>query len=219
MYRSILDFGEHSFVERKSTFIGRAAPVHSEDEANDFIAAIRDNEPRATHHCACYRIGRDGRYQKADDNGEPHGTAGIPMLEVLKKEDLTDVVVVVTRYFGGIKLGASGLVRAYSKGCHEAIEAARIAFFAPFSLVSATYSYAAKGKIDYEMAPYVALEPEYDEAVRARYWVPEGDVDKVKEQLLNLTSGNLVWTVEQTRHLPMNAEGKPLEGRIEDVRP
>lgn len=217
-YKSILEPAERSFVERKSTFIGRATPAHTEEEANAFIAAIRESEPRATHHCACYRIGCDGRYQKADDHGEPHGTAGIPMLEVLKKENVTDTVVVVTRYFGGIKLGAAGLVRAYSKGCHDALTKAGIATFAPFALVSAQFSYAQKGRIDYDMAPYAALEPEYGAAVDAKYWIPVDDVDKVKNQLLNLTSGTLVWTIVEQRHLPVDQEGKPLEGRWEHVR-
>ncbi|MGL4523843.1 MAG: YigZ family protein [Bacilli bacterium] len=107
--------GETETVIERSRFITYVARAFSEEEAQNFIAAIKKKHWDATHNCSCYMIGDHDLIQKANDDGEPSGTAGVPMLEVLKKRSLKNTVVVVTRYFGGIKLGAGGLIRAYSK--------------------------------------------------------------------------------------------------------
>lgn len=111
------------FIERKSRFITTIALVETVEEAEAFLAEIRAEFPDATHNCAAYRI-KDPLVERFFDDGEPGGTAGMPMLDVLKKQELFDVAVVVTRYFGGILLGAGGLVRAYSKGCADGVSAA-----------------------------------------------------------------------------------------------
>ena len=118
------------FTERKSRFITTLCRVESAEEAEAFLAAIRAECPDATHHCAAYRI-KNPLIERFYDDGEPGGTAGMPMLDVLKKQDLYDAAVVVTRYFGGILLGAGGLCRAYSRGAAEGVEAAGLARMEP----------------------------------------------------------------------------------------
>ena len=113
------------FIERKSRFITSLRRVETQEEADAFIAEIRAEFPDATHNCVAYRI-RTPLIERFSDDGEPGGTAGMPMLDVLKKEDLYNVAVVVTRYFGGVLLGAGGLVRAYSKGAADGVKAAGV---------------------------------------------------------------------------------------------
>ena len=125
-YRTVGKSGEAELVIEKSQFISYAAPAATEEEALEFIQAIKKKHRDATHNVPAYVIGENNDIQRFSDDGEPSGTAGVPMLEVLKKEDLRDTVLVVTRYFGGIKLGTGGLVRAYTKAAKLALEAAGI---------------------------------------------------------------------------------------------
>ena len=132
-YTTILDRAEDEFVERKSRFIGAIAPVETEEEALDFIAQIKHQHRDATHNTYAYVL-KNGVKRYSDD-GEPQGTAGVPMLDCLEKEGLVDVAVVVTRYFGGILLGAGGLVRAYSHGAKIAVDAASRKLMTTLSLI------------------------------------------------------------------------------------
>lgn len=120
-YKTVKGYGEKEIVISKSRFIAYVDRAETEEEAINFINKIKKMHYNATHNCSCYMIGEHNQIQKANDDGEPSGTAGVPMLEVLKKQGLQDTVVVVTRYFGGIKLGAGGLVRAYGKATTEGI--------------------------------------------------------------------------------------------------
>ena len=129
-----------SFIEKTSEFIGHIKPVQTEQEARAFLEQKRSEHSDATHNVYAYIL-RENNTQRFSDAGEPHGTAGMPTLAVLQKEQLTDVVCVVTRYFGGILLGAGGLVRAYSRSASEAIEEAGIADIAPFTEFSMEYGY------------------------------------------------------------------------------
>jgi uncharacterized YigZ family protein len=123
-YRTVQGYGAKEIVIRKSRFIGHAAPVASDEEAYRFIESIRKQHAQATHNCYAYVAGERDQFQKFSDDGEPGGTAGKPILEVIKHRRLRNVAVVVTRYFGGILLGAGGLVRAYTDGAVAAIDAA-----------------------------------------------------------------------------------------------
>ncbi|GLY15021.1 hypothetical protein Kisp01_20360 [Kineosporia sp. NBRC 101677] len=116
---------EHELVIKKSRFIAQVAPARTTEEAEAVIAAVRRQYWDARHHCVALVIGTHADQQRSSDGGEPSGTAGVPMLEVLRRRELTDLVAVVARYFGGVKLGAGGLVRAYSLAVSEALDAAR----------------------------------------------------------------------------------------------
>lgn len=122
-YFTVEGYGETEIEINRSRFIGYVQRTESEEEAQAFIASIKKKHWDATHNCSAYLIGENDQIQKADDDGEPSGTAGKPILEVLKKNKVKDTVVVVTRYFGGVKLGAGGLIRAYGKGASAALKA------------------------------------------------------------------------------------------------
>ena len=122
VYRTIKEYGEDEVIINKSRFIGYSSPINSEEEAIDFINLIKSKHKDATHNVYAYVFGEESNIQRFNDDGEPSGTAGIPVLEVIKKEDLRNIVVVVTRYFGGVKLGGGGLIRAYTKGAKLGID-------------------------------------------------------------------------------------------------
>jgi len=138
------------FTERKSIFIGYAAPVKTEDEALEFIKKIRHKHGDATHNCYAYSLNGGGTARYSDD-GEPGGTAGVPMLDVIKKSGVDGCCVVVTRYFGGILLGAGGLVRAYANGAKIALDAAHIVTYESYTEFRLVCDYAAYQKISYEL--------------------------------------------------------------------
>lgn len=125
-YLTIKDEVSSQFEEKKSIFIGHAKRVYTEDEAKEFVNKIKSEHNQATHNVYAYIIGENMGIQRYSDDGEPQGTAGVPVLDVIKKNGITNTAVVVTRYFGGILLGKGGLVRAYSKGAAEAIKDAGV---------------------------------------------------------------------------------------------
>ncbi|WNF22625.1 YigZ family protein [Mesobacillus jeotgali] len=120
-YYTVKGYGEHEIEIQKSRFIAYIERAETEEEAQEFIQKIKKENWNATHNCSAYMIGENDQIQKANDDGEPSGTAGVPILEVLKKKQLKDTVVVITRYYGGIKLGAGGLIRAYGKATSEGL--------------------------------------------------------------------------------------------------
>lgn len=139
-YRTVEFESSDEFVEKKSRFIGYVKPVKTQKEATDFIAEIKSKHWDATHNVSAYVL-KENNIQRSSDDGEPSGTAGMPVLDVLLKEDLVDVCVVVTRYFGGILLGAGGLIRAYSHGSKIAVEAGNIITMAPCKILEASIDY------------------------------------------------------------------------------
>ena len=145
-YRTIAEAATASFTEKRSEFIGNIAPCKTEEEAIAFIQEIRRQHRKATHNCYAYIL-RDNNIGRHSDDGEPGGTAGAPIFEVLKKEGLTDVCCVVTRYFGGIMLGAGGLVRAYTNGAKIAVDAAQIKEMRMAERLKLVLDYSLYGKI------------------------------------------------------------------------
>lgn len=141
-YYTVKCAGEIRFEISRSVFIGHAAQVESEEAAMAFINQVKKANRDANHNCSAYITGKQAESQKADDDGEPSGTAGKPILEVLKKQGLTNTAIVITRYFGGVKLGAGGLIRAYGKAASEAVRAAGIIERRPFLRVAVTVEYA-----------------------------------------------------------------------------
>lgn len=152
-YKTIAEKATASFTEKKSEFIGNIAPVKTEEEAAAFIEEIRKQHRKATHNCYAYIL-RNNNIGRHSDDGEPGGTAGAPMFEVLKKEGLSDVCCVVTRYFGGILLGAGGLVRAYGNGVKIAVDAAKIKLIKTARRLIFTIDYSLYGKIGALLSQY-----------------------------------------------------------------
>ena len=145
-YKILLSGGEGEIVEKKSRFIGYIAPVETEDEAIAFINEIRTKHRDATHNVYAYVL-REGFKERFSDDGEPHGTAGMPVLDSIRKAGLTDTAVVVTRYFGGILLGTGGLVRAYTSAASGAIKEAGIAEVGDFDIIEVKCNYSDYQKV------------------------------------------------------------------------
>lgn len=145
-YRTVKAFASAEFTEKRSRFIGWCRPVTTQEEAVAFIDEIRSRHWDATHNVYAYRL-RDGQIQRYNDDGEPQGTAGMPVLDVLQKSDLVDVAVVATRYFGGILLGGGGLVRAYSHTSSIAVKAAGIVCMKPCQMMTLSCDYSRYGRL------------------------------------------------------------------------
>lgn len=172
---------------KKSRFICSIARVSSDEEAQQFIASIQAANKKATHNCFAYMIGDNDLIQRESDNGEPSGTAGIPILESLKLAKIHNVVAVVTRYFGGIKLGAGGLIRAYSNTTTEAIHQAGLVQRIKQAILKITVTYALHDPLLYYLKENnleVASE-EYGVNVETSIYVNETDLEDVKEKLIN----------------------------------
>ena len=150
-YKSVHKEGRDEIIINKSRFIGTACPVESEEEALEFIDRIKKEFKDATHNVYAYVIGENSNIQRFSDDGEPSGTAGIPVLNVIKQENLRNVAVVVTRYFGGVLLGAGGLVRAYTKGAKIALDSGIIVDKNLFYDVSFKIDYTLLGKMENEL--------------------------------------------------------------------
>ncbi len=194
-YRTVEQFGQAEIVIEKSTFIGYAKPVNNEEEALAFIQEIKKKHRDATHNVPAYVLGEHNEIQRCNDDGEPSGTAGVPALEVLKKEDVRDVAVVVTRYFGGIKLGTGGLVRAYTRGAKIALEAAKIITKVLYQVIVVTVDYTMLGALQNQLRlnQYDTKDIVYDELVHLHVWVEQDDVANFKAQIIEWTNGRAVF--------------------------
>ena len=190
-YRTLHEFGTDEITIEKSVFIGYAKPIKSEEEALEFINEIKKKHKDATHNVWAYTVGKNMNIQRYSDDGEPQGTAGIPTLEVIKKEDLRDVVVVVTRYFGGTKLGAGGLVSAYTKGTKLGLEAGKIIYKVMYQEVKVKIDYTQLGKVQNELMNlgYFIKDTVYEDNVEIVVYSRLEDVEKLSEKMIDITSG------------------------------
>lgn len=179
---------------QKSRFIGYAARAETEKEAIDFIDSIKSMHRSANHNCSAYMIGEHDNIQKANDDGEPSGTAGVPILEVLKKKQLKDTAVVITRYFGGIKLGSGGLIRAYGKAATEALAASGIVERRLHHLMKAAIDYTWLGKVENEVrqSEYPLKEIQYTDGVEIYVYVPADKEEVFTLWMSELTNGQAV---------------------------
>ena len=191
-YKTIAKAAAASFIEKKSEFIGNIAPCKTEEEAIAFIQEIRRQHRKATHNCYAYIL-RDNNIGRHSDDGEPGGTAGAPMFEVLKKEGLTDVCCVVTRYFGGIMLGAGGLVRAYTNGAKIAVDAAQIKEMRMAEKLRLTLDYSLYGKIGAALSEFDARVCSEDFAadVTLTLYAAQEKSGELSRQLTDICSGKI----------------------------
>lgn len=189
-YKTLHKFGVDEYIVEKSTFIGYAKPIKTEEEAVEFINEIKKKHKDATHNVWAYTVGENMNIQRYSDDGEPQGTAGIPTLEVIKKEDLRDVVVVVTRYFGGIKLGAGGLVRAYTKGAKVGIEAGIVIEKVKYTEVKIKIEYTQLGKIQNEIMNlgYTVKDTIYAEDVEIIVYAKVEQAQSLSDRITDITS-------------------------------
>ena len=192
-YKTIKEEGYYLFEEKKSRFIGRAKPINTEQEALDYIQEIKTACWDATHNCYAYSVDSDALFQRYSDDGEPQGTAGLPMLEVIRKKNLQNVVVVVTRYFGGILLGAGGLVRAYSKACAGALEDAEEIFVQPCLKLNIPIEYHLSGKIQNMLLTegFVIADTDYTHEVKYTVYSPVEKKELLDQKIREITGGVL----------------------------
>ncbi|WP_102344850.1 YigZ family protein [Bacillus sp. Marseille-P3661] len=191
-YYTVKTTGEHEIIIQKSRFIAYISRATSEEQAQEFIQTIKKKNWDATHNCSAYMIGEHNHIQKANDDGEPSGTAGVPMLEVLKKRDLKDTVVVVTRYFGGIKLGAGGLIRAYGKAVSEGLNAIGVVERKLMRVMHTKIDYTWLGKIENELRAhplYLLKDIHYLDNVEVETYVDEDKKEGFILYMTELTNG------------------------------
>ncbi|MBF2261014.1 YigZ family protein [Staphylococcus capitis] len=193
-------------VINKSRFIAHIRPVQNEEEAKAFINEIKSSHKDATHNCSAYTVGPEMNIQKANDDGEPSGTAGVPMLEILKKLEIHDACVVVTRYFGGIKLGGGGLIRAYSGAVRDVIYDIGRVELREAVPVTVTISYDLTGKFEYELAstPYMLRNQFYTDKVSYQIDVVKEDYDEFIQFLNRITASNYDLEEEDIKLLPFD---------------
>lgn len=193
LYTTLEKEASAEFTEKKSVFIGYACPVKTENEAVEFIKKIRHKHGDATHNCYAYQLNGGGIARYSDD-GEPQGTAGVPMLDVIKKSGVDDCCVVVTRYFGGILLGAGGLVRAYAAGAKIALEAAHIVTYESYTEFRVVCDYSAYQKLQYELPKYGVITDvsDFGGSVTLRLACKKAVYSEFSDKLAELFAGKVV---------------------------
>lgn len=191
-YKTIKGEIKSEFEEEKSIFKTSISYVENEEDALSFIEKIKKENPQANHNCYAYILNMTPEIKRYSDDGEPQGTAGLPMLSVLEKEGLKNVVAVVTRYFGGKKLGKGGLVRAYTRGVSDALKN-ETTFKSPFYRVELTNAYTIFGQIENYLIKnnFKIIEKEFAEDVKIILYIKKDDFEKFKKELIDLTSANI----------------------------
>lgn len=192
-YITLAGAASSSFVERRSEFIGNVMPVTDENQALAFISGIKSNYSDAKHNVWAYIL-RNNNISRFSDDGEPHGTAGLPVLDVLRKGGITDAAVVVTRYFGGILLGAGGLARAYTKAAADAVAAAGCKVIRQLCRISVTLSYQDNSKCEQIFSSFECrtVDRRYAGDVTTELLIAPQDVAMLQKKLVDATSGRAV---------------------------
>ncbi|MEU2237891.1 YigZ family protein [Streptomyces sp. NPDC018338] len=190
-YRTLAHEGVHETEINRSRFLCALAPVADEREAQEFVARIRKEHPTATHNCFAYVLGADASVQKASDDGEPGGTAGVPMLQMLLRREMRYVAAVVTRYYGGVKLGAGGLIRAYGGVVGEALDELGTVTRQRFRLATVTVDHQRAGKLENDLRATgrAVRDVRYAEAVTIEIGLPDADVPDFRAWLADTTAG------------------------------
>ena len=192
-YKTLMKRGCDEFIVNKSRFIGYGAPAETEEEALAFLAEIRKKHADATHNCYAYIIGRNMGVMRYSDDGEPGGTAGMPIIEVMKNRGVVNACVVVTRYFGGVLLGAGGLVRAYTQGAVTAIDACGIGVMHPTARYMMDVPYPMLSRVEYflKSAPVIVEDKDFSDVITLTLLIKCADEDKLLSDLTQLSEGRL----------------------------
>jgi uncharacterized YigZ family protein len=208
VYFTVNKEGTDEVTIQKSRFIGYVRRTETEEEAKAFIQEIKKKHHDATHNCSAYMIGAHDQIQKANDDGEPSGTAGIPMLEVLKKQGLKDTAVVVTRYFGGIKLGAGGLIRAYGSTTSQAIRTTGIVKRQLMQGFSITADYTMLGKLENELrnSEHILEGINYMEQVDFSVYVKKGNEQDFTDWIIDMTNNQAEVRPTDLKYVEISAD-------------
>ena len=210
-YKTLKGQAFAEYEEKRSLFIGSVARVESEEQAKEFINSIKAKHKEARHNVFAYSIGKKSEIQRYSDDGEPQGTGGIPVLEVVKKSGITDAVVVVTRYFGGVLLGAAGLVRAYSKAASLAVKEAGTIEKVSGVLLKIQIDYELHGKVEYSFNKnkWQIENTEYSDKVILSILCEKELLQTIKEALIELTNNKLI-VIEEEEGLYFKGEDSKL---------
>lgn len=215
-YRSIQDTIVHELEIKKSRFISYLIPIQNEEEFQVNLDQIKKEHPKATHHCYAYILEETGQIQRMSDDGEPSGTAGIPILEVLKQENLTYLMAVVVRYFGGIKLGAGGLIRAYSSATSQALQISTLVENTNQAIINLNMAYKLNDSFQYFISqlanPPQILDSQYLDTVIHQIAISQEEADLLEQQLADRFNQQIDWQFDHIRpvNLPIkNSSKKP----------
>lgn len=208
-YKTILSEGEAEIIEKKSRFIATVRPIKSEDEAKVFLDEMKKKYWNATHNVFAYQMGEHNELQRFSDDGEPQGTAGLPVLNILKGEEVKNIAVVVTRYFGGTLLGTGGLVRAYGRAAKEGLLAAGIVELTLYIRYEVTAEYTESGKVQYEILQggHILFDTQYSDKVVYTVFVKVDEADGFEKKMMDVFRGNTSY-VKQKEQYGVWQEGK-----------
>ena len=209
-YKTILNTAEAEFEEKKSRFIANVRPITCEEEALEFIEAMRSKYWNATHNVYAYSINNETLIQRYSDDGEPSGTAGMPTLEVIKRMGLQDAVVVVTRYFGGTLLGASGLIRAYSKSASLGLEAAEIVTRKLCYNLEIIIEYTIFGRLQNMLISNnnIIKEIRYEQDVELCVLIEVGNEEKLMEDIVEVSNGRAILDLGEKTYITLGSDGR-----------
>lgn len=210
-YLTVKETGQHEIEIKKSRFICTLARVESEDEAKQIIQEIKKEHWKASHNCSAFVIGERNEIQRSSDDGEPAGTAGIPMLETLKKRQLINTLAVVTRYFGGTELGKGGLIRAYGGVVAEALDVIGVVEGRLQQEVNVRIDYPNHGKLENFMAqsPYDVKQTDFSEVVEVTCMVDEDAVPTFEAEITDLLNGQGIITLGETSYFEKDYHKEP----------
>ncbi len=209
-YKTILNTAEAEFEEKKSRFIANVRPITCEEEALEFIEAMRSKYWNATHNVYAYSINNETLVQRYSDDGEPSGTAGMPTLEVIKRMGLQDAVVVVTRYFGGTLLGASGLIRAYSKSASLGLEAAEIVTRKLCYNLEIIIEYTIFGRLQNMLISNnnIIKEIRYEQDVELCVLIEVGNEEKLMKDIVEVSNGRAILDLGEKTYITLGSDGR-----------
>ncbi|NLP13517.1 MAG: YigZ family protein [Clostridium sp.] len=212
-YKTVLNHAVYEIDEKKSRFIASVKPVSTEDEAIRFINDLKSKYWDATHNVYAYYIGGINIIQRFSDDGEPSGTAGLPVLEVIKRMEVRDLVVVVTRYFGGTLLGASGLIRAYGKSASLGIEAAQIVRRKLCREITVILEYTLLGKVQSLLVSkgFLIKDVIYEQDVKITVFIPEDEVEAFINFITETTNAKAIVEMGQKTYVTLDLQGKVIK--------